>query len=106
MAGFLSRDCALPHGASLDLSRRVVLSRGFRPSFAKAAEGILLRAEDCADPARLGERSRMAEREGFEPPIPLRVCRISSAEHSTTLPPLREVMVSRCRRGALDNGCL
>ena len=31
----------------------------------------------------------MAEREGFEPPIPLRVCRISSAVQSTTLPPLR-----------------
>jgi hypothetical protein len=32
---------------------------------------------------------KLAEREGFEPPIPLRVCRISSAVHSTTLPPLR-----------------
>ena len=31
----------------------------------------------------------MAEKEGFEPPIPLRVCRISSAVHSTTLPLLR-----------------
>lgn len=31
----------------------------------------------------------MADREGFEPPIPLRVCRISSAVHSTTLPPVR-----------------
>ncbi len=31
----------------------------------------------------------MAEREGFEPPIRLPVCRISSAVHSTTLPPLR-----------------
>ena len=31
----------------------------------------------------------LAEREGFEPPIPLRVCRISSAVHSTTLPPLQ-----------------
>jgi hypothetical protein len=31
----------------------------------------------------------VAEREGFEPPIPLRVCRISSAVHSTTLPPLQ-----------------
>src|SRR5437763_17220246 len=30
----------------------------------------------------------MAEREGFEPPIRLPVCRISSAVHSTTLPPL------------------
>src|ERR1700720_2174885 len=33
---------------------------------------------------------RVAEREGFEPPIRLPVCRISSAVHSTTLPPLRE----------------
>ena len=31
----------------------------------------------------------MAEREGFEPPIPLRVCRISSAVLSTTQPPLQ-----------------
>ncbi len=30
----------------------------------------------------------LAEREGFEPPMPLRACRISSAVHSTTLPPL------------------
>ena len=31
----------------------------------------------------------VAEREGFEPTIPLRVCRISSAVLSTTQPPLR-----------------
>ncbi len=31
----------------------------------------------------------MAEREGFEPPMPSQACRISSAVHSTTLPPLR-----------------
>ena len=30
----------------------------------------------------------LAEREGFEPPIRLPVCRISSAVHSTALPPL------------------
>ena len=33
--------------------------------------------------------AELAEREGFEPPIRLPVCRISSAVHSTTLPPLR-----------------
>jgi len=33
----------------------------------------------------------MAEREGFEPPMELPPCRISSAVQSTTLPPLREV---------------
>ncbi len=31
----------------------------------------------------------LAEREGFEPPIRLPVCRISSAVLSTTQPPLR-----------------
>jgi hypothetical protein len=34
-------------------------------------------------------RRFLAEREGFEPPIPLRVCRISSAVLSTTQPPLQ-----------------
>lgn len=37
----------------------------------------------------LPNRMFLAEREGFEPPIRLPVCRISSAVHSTTLPPLR-----------------
>ena len=31
----------------------------------------------------------MAEREGFEPPIPFRVCRFSRPVPSTTRPPLR-----------------
>ena len=34
-------------------------------------------------------RDQVAEREGFEPPIGLHLCRISSAVHSTTLPPLQ-----------------
>ena len=33
----------------------------------------------------------LAEREGFEPSIRLPVCRISSAVHSTTLPPLQTI---------------
>ena len=36
-------------------------------------------------------RSKVAEREGFEPPVELPPRRISSAVHSTTLPPLREM---------------
>src|SRR5260370_8949854 len=32
---------------------------------------------------------KLAEREGFEPPIPFRVCRFSRPEPSTTRPPLR-----------------
>ena len=35
------------------------------------------------------ETRKLAEREGFEPPMELPPCRISSAVHSTTLPPLR-----------------
>ena len=37
----------------------------------------------------------LAEREGFEPPIGLHLCRISSAVHSTTLPPLRDSNFNR-----------
>jgi hypothetical protein len=43
----------------------------------------------------------LAEREGFEPPIRLPVCRISSAVRSTTLPPLRG---SKGRKHAFDSG--
>ena len=40
----------------------------------------------------------LAEREGFEPPIGLHLCRISSAVHSTTLPPLQGTPVGRTLR--------
>ena len=42
----------------------------------------------------LYSKSLVAERGRFELPIPLRVCRISSAVQSTTLPPLRGGAVS------------
>ena len=45
----------------------------------------------------------MAEREGFEPPVELPPRRISSAVHSTTLPPLREM---RAARRLVDTGGL
>ena len=41
------------------------------------------------DPWYIKLSGGMAEREGFEPPIGLHLCRISSAVHSTTLPPLQ-----------------
>ena len=41
-------------------------------------------------PPKAPKGRRVAEREGFEPPIRLPVCRISSAVRSTTLPPLRK----------------
>jgi hypothetical protein len=40
----------------------------------------------------------MAEREGFEPPIPVKVCLISSQVHSTALPSLRFFVFSYLRR--------
>jgi gamma-glutamylcyclotransferase (GGCT)/AIG2-like uncharacterized protein YtfP len=46
----------------------------------------------------------MAEREGFEPPIELPLCRISSAVHSTTLPSLREIDEVPCRGPAGRHG--
>jgi hypothetical protein len=42
----------------------------------------------------------MAEREGFEPPEPLRAHLISSQAHSTTLPPLHEGY--QCRKVDLN----
>ena len=48
----------------------------------------------------------MAEREGFEPPIELPLCRISSAVHSTTLPSLREIDRLSVERPLVDTGGL
>jgi hypothetical protein len=46
----------------------------------------------------------MAEREGFEPPIELPLCRISSAVHSTTLPSLREIDWAPSQARLVDTG--
>ena len=55
---------------------------------------------------------KLAERVGFEPTIPLRVCRISSAVTSTTRPPLQPTAMARvgahrCRSppGSSASGC-
>ena len=47
-------------------------------------------------------KASLAEREGFEPPIGLHLCRISSAVHSTTLPPLQAIEVIRINLGMVD----
>ncbi len=44
----------------------------------------------------------MAERVGFEPTIPLRVCRISSAVLSTTQPPLQDAKAWFAEAGFLS----
>ena len=43
----------------------------------------------AASPCKCRITKVLAEREGFEPPIPFRVCRFSRPEPSTTRPPLR-----------------
>jgi hypothetical protein len=42
------------------------------------------------------KQEEMAEREGFEPPIPLRVCLISSQVHSTGLCHLSDSCPTTC----------
>ena len=61
----------------------------FSADVKKRVEGNL-RIEPLGSPGAAREAaSRMAEREGFEPPVRLHVLRISSAARSTTLPPLQ-----------------
>src|SRR3974390_2959506 len=50
--------------------------------------GPLVLGTTCYLCLRAGQFDLLAERKGFEPPIGLHLCRISSAVHSTTLPPL------------------
>ena len=57
---------------------------------------------ECAETERRKLVSEgLAEREGFEPPIRLPVCRISSAVHSTTLPPLQAIEGIGLKSGAV-----
>lgn len=58
-------------------------------------EGHLLRTEARACPAKLVERSRMAERAGFEPALRSPVNTLSRRAPSTTRPPLRPCMSRR-----------
>jgi hypothetical protein len=88
--GLVAPSCSIP-------SRRMV---SFFPLQARPSPAHV---GDQAGSGKVRQNQKLAEREGFEPPMGLHPCRISSAVHSTTLPPLR-VLVGRCRRGALDNG--
>lgn len=61
------------------------------------------RSGGAVSDANWREIKEVADREGFEPPIPLQVCRISSAVHSTTLPPVRG---RSGRSGVLTTHCI
>ena len=54
---------------------------------------IAFACQSTAWPATRSRRRRVADGGRFELPIPLRVCRISSAVHSTTLPPVRDALM-------------
>ena len=80
------------------------------PESLLSAIGLGARKRNCLNSWHIARHSagkygrtmgiRLAEREGFEPPIRLPVCRISSAVHSTALPPLRR----RTARGVFSQG--
>jgi hypothetical protein len=72
---------------------RTVGARSRRPRLAPA------RSRHVLEMTEMNQRFGVAEREGFEPPIGLHLCRISSAVHSTTLPPL--LKAPKSRRGAV-----
>src|SRR5215218_3960607 len=76
--GPLTRPAARPHGSTAEVISRVnLVSRQLHAAARHRRSGTLQFS------------SGVAEREGFEPPIRLPVCRISSAVLSTTQPPLR-----------------
>ena len=51
---------------------------------------------------RMLAEGQLAERVGFEPTVRLPVHRISSAAHSTSLPPLREIAVKRAEARSVE----
>jgi hypothetical protein len=59
------------------------------------ATDIVLRLMTKGDVGECDGSWGVAEREGFEPPVHLRVLRISSAVRSTTLPPLQAIGIKR-----------
>ena len=73
----------------------------FRPGAGRARYGVLAPRRVAAHrrprDARVWRCRGVAGRVGFEPTIPLPVCRFSRPEHSTALPPAR--MAPRHRRG-------
>ena len=84
-AGARSRRKNVGRGRTgVDFGRKFELAA--RSATARPAEG---RPRGGVERSETAASEIMAEREGFEPPIRLPVCRISSAVHSTTLPPLQ-----------------
>src|SRR5215207_5712784 len=79
--GPLTWPAARPHGSTAEVISGVnLVSRQLHAATRHRRSGTLQFA------------SGVAEREGFEPPIRLPVCRISSAVLSTTQPPLQAIV--------------
>jgi hypothetical protein len=83
---FVSKVSAGTHLSTPDLD--LVLSGTWRSRLEESIEKITI-FQALPGTTRAYAEALGAEREGFEPPIRLPVCRISSAVHSTTLPPLQ-----------------
>ena len=93
-------------GADDDFGERPPTEMGYGPNHRRAtrsnvwqiadrsvlAVGNQLKRVDPIRPLRTPANGTLAERVGFEPTVSLHPRRISSAVHSTTLPPLREVI--------------
>ena len=88
---FFANPSKLWHSGS-HLHRRLVLKLTFADRLSYCRKSGFRTPETTLPFKALGSfregESVMAERVGFEPTIPLRVYRISSAAHSATLPPL------------------
>ena len=62
-----------------------------------------LPGQEC-NPPNFGSEEKLAEREGFEPPVALRLHVLSKHAHSTTLPSLRRSVGHSCERFPMDEG--
>jgi hypothetical protein len=71
-----------PPSASFQLANPTSSNGGARPGVNPGVDRVISQIHQLI-------QLHVAEREGFEPPIGLHLCRISSAVHSTTLPPLQ-----------------
>ncbi len=93
------RDCArraFPEGGGFNAaaaSRPLMPQPQMTPEASFASSGVV------ASPAA---RAALAEREGFEPPLPVKVKRFSRPPHSTALPPLLCVRLANGARSYLN----
>ncbi len=91
----------------LDMRHMGAISRQRSPRSALSV-GVNVGADVSVIPKNstkpIGYQGNLAERGGFEPPMPLQACRISSAVRSTTPPPLHHFPHGLARISAEPSG--